>query len=446
MKKKFVNNTGLKILSVLVAFLIWLMVVNVDDPEQTKSYVITEQRIQRTNVEEAQGKAEQADKVYSVVRDENESGNVTIYVTARRSVLDKLLISDIQVEADMTNMTIQNTVPYEVTVPGVRRENIQCFPSAMQFKLEDKTEQTYAVSLSTKGQPASGYELGDVELREGDSVIIAGPTSVTRIIDKVGVQVDVSNLSENKVVPADIVVTDKNGNVLSKTQMDSLEIKTTNGALLKENTVNAIVSLWEVEKDIQLKVATDNIKLASGYHITSATVNPTTINLAGTKTALKKLEGELELKLENVPENLSESLEENIDLKEYLQENYKKKLKLETGSATAVSVKIQVEKVGTTSVNYPVAGIQIEGKPENMKLVLTPGDKITIEVNNESDQKEIQAEEIQVVLDLTKYQFEGNYTIPLQVTLPEGYSLENTPEIKVSFEKTESTSETTAEE
>ena len=168
MKKCLGNNFGLKLLSVFVAILIWLMVVNVDDPEKTKAFVIPEQRIQMTNVEEAQAKAEQdqdGKKVYSVVRDDDESGNVTVYVTARRSVLDKLTSADITVSANMQNMTLQDTVPYEVTVPGVKRENVQCFPVAMRFVLEDKSEKTYAISLSTSGQPASGYELGDVKIR-----------------------------------------------------------------------------------------------------------------------------------------------------------------------------------------------------------------------------------------------------------------------------------------
>ena len=58
MKKCLGNNFGLKLLSVFVAILIWLMVVNVDDPEKTKAFVIPEQRIQMTNVEEAQAKGD----------------------------------------------------------------------------------------------------------------------------------------------------------------------------------------------------------------------------------------------------------------------------------------------------------------------------------------------------------------------------------------------------
>ena len=82
-----------------------------------------------------------------------------------------------------------------------------------------------------------------MKIREGENIIIAGPTSITKTIDKVGVQVDVNNLSENKTVTGDVVITDRNGNNLSKTQMDSLEIKTSKGALIKDNEVNAVVTL-----------------------------------------------------------------------------------------------------------------------------------------------------------------------------------------------------------
>lgn len=446
MKNLWVNNIGLKILSVFVGFLIWLMVVNVDDPEKTKAFTIPESRIQMTNVEEAQAKAEQAregKKVYSVVRDDNESGNVTVYVTARRSILDKLMSTDIKVEADMQNMSIQNTVPYEVTVPGVRRENVQCFPNSMKFLLEDKSEKTYAISLSTTGQPASGYELGDVRIREGDTVIIAGPNSITRIIDKVGVQVDVSNLSENKTVSAGVVITDRNGNNLSKTQLDSLEIKTANGALIKDNSVNAIVALWRVQQNIRLKVDTSQINVADGYVLTSVTLNPPTINLAGSEATLEALNGELVIEGISNRAGVNATMEQNIDLSEYLQEHYKKALKLETGSATAVSVKIQIEKVGTTTVNVPVSNFNIVGQPEGMKLVLTPADKLPIEVSRKNGEAgDIHAEDIAVTMDLSEYQEEGNYTVYLQVALPEGYTLETVPTIKVNLEKIESTTET----
>ena len=449
MKKCLGNNFGLKLLSVFVAILIWLMVVNVDDPEKTKAFVIPEQRIQMTNVEEAQAKAEQdqdGKKVYSVVRDDDESGNVTVYVTARRSVLDKLTSADITVSANMQNMTLQDTVPYEVTVPGVKRENVQCFPVAMRFVLEDKSEKTYAISLSTSGQPASGYELGVVKIREGENIIIAGPTSITKTIDKVEVQVDVSNMSENKTVTGSVVITDRNGNNLSKTQMDSLEIKTSSGALIKDNEVNAVVTLWKVQQNIRLKVDTSQIQVADGYILTSVDLTPSTINLAGSEATLEALNGELVIEGIINSTGATSTIEQNIDLSDYLQDHYKKALKLESGSATAVSVRIQIEKVGTTTVSVPVSDFTIIGQAEDMKIVLTPADKVPVEVCKEDDNAAaITAKDISVTMDLSNYQNEGNYTVELQVELPDGYALESVPSIKVNLEKIQPVTETETE-
>ena len=81
-----------------------------------------------------------------------------------------------------------------------------------------------------------------------------------------------------------------------------------------------------------------------------------------------------------------------------------------------------------------------------MKIVLTPADKLPVEVRKESeDAPAIAAKDISVTMDLSKYQNEGNYTVELQVELPEGYALESVPSIKVNLEKIESATGTETE-
>ena len=38
MKKSLTNNIGLKLLAFLFAFMLWLLVVNIDDPVDTKTF------------------------------------------------------------------------------------------------------------------------------------------------------------------------------------------------------------------------------------------------------------------------------------------------------------------------------------------------------------------------------------------------------------------------
>ena len=44
MKEKITHNLGLKILSVVIAFLVWLIVVNVSNPEVTDSVNVPDRK------------------------------------------------------------------------------------------------------------------------------------------------------------------------------------------------------------------------------------------------------------------------------------------------------------------------------------------------------------------------------------------------------------------
>ena len=57
----------------------------------------------------------------------------------------------------------------------------------------------------------------------------------------------------------------------------------------------------------------------------------------------------------------------------------------------------------------------------------------------------ITAKDISVTMDLSNYQNEGNYTVELQVELPDGYALESVPSIKVNLEKIQPVTETETE-
>ena len=95
MKHKFTRNIGLKFLSLIVAFLIWLLVANVDDPTQT--VLFKNIKITMVNTESVT----ELDKVFDVVEDDVYGDTVIIKVTERSSVLRTLKTSDFKVIADM---------------------------------------------------------------------------------------------------------------------------------------------------------------------------------------------------------------------------------------------------------------------------------------------------------------------------------------------------------
>ena len=105
MKSLFTKNLGLKIISILAAFFLWLVVVNVDDPIISKTYTGITVEIQNEDVLTEQ------DKCYEIIGD---TGTVNVVVTAHRSILDGMSKDYIKATADLRQLTSLDTVPIEV--------------------------------------------------------------------------------------------------------------------------------------------------------------------------------------------------------------------------------------------------------------------------------------------------------------------------------------------
>ena len=89
--QKITHNFGLKLLAILFAIVLWIVVVNIDDPTQTLSYT-TSVNLENTSY------LTSMDKYYEVLEGTN---TVTFRVTAKRSVHDKLNGSDFSAAANM---------------------------------------------------------------------------------------------------------------------------------------------------------------------------------------------------------------------------------------------------------------------------------------------------------------------------------------------------------
>ncbi len=68
--------------------------------------------------------------------------------------------------------------------------------------IEDAKEKDFIVSVITDGTPASGYEVGNMQVVKGESIKITGPESSIDIIDKVIATVSVVGKTADETVPA----------------------------------------------------------------------------------------------------------------------------------------------------------------------------------------------------------------------------------------------------
>jgi len=434
----FFRNLWLKILSVGIGFLIWMGVSNVNNP--TRTILFNSVPITIVN-------SDSVADIGKVVEPQG-SGTVTLKVTAKKSVLQELSRtgSDFYVEADMENLNDMDTVPLTVTCSNslVTWDQIEVAPASLKVTLEDKVEQTFVAAVTQEGTPTSGYEVGSTTVEEGKNIVIAGPASLMKIINQVVAPIDVDGMEEDSSVSSTLKVYDKNGDALTDTQMSSLEFKDESGEVISEHTVTVDVELWRIVTDVPIAVMTTGSP-AWGYRVGSITTIPETISVAGTEEALTAMGSEFNAADQIDVSGATEDITAEIDLTTTLADMTD--LKLITGADPSVQVQIAIEQNGDVTLDIPLSSINVSNRPENMNLVFTPADALTVKVHAlNADAAKLTADDISLAVDLSVCANEGSYEIPVTVVLPEGYELASDVVLKVSSSKVEQPAEQSTEQ
>ncbi len=434
-RKALLGNLWLKLLSLLIAIGIWIVVSDANDPTRTILF---------TNVPITIVNQDSVADIGKVIEAQG-SGTVTLKVTERRSVLEKLnrTGSDFYVEADMNNITEMNTVPLTVTCSNsaVTWDEIEVSPSSLKVKLEDKVEQTYVAAVSAEGVPASGYEVGASTITEGKNIVIAGPGSLMNIINQVVAPVNVDGIEEDITLSSTLKIYDKNGDLFTDAQLSNLEFKDENGNILTNHTVEVKIDLWKIRTDVPIRVQTTGAP-AWGYRVSEINTIPETISVAGTDEALELMGGEFDAADLIDVTGATENVTQEIDLTTTLSEM--NGLKLIAGADPSVQVEVMIEASGDVTLQIPLSSINFANKPEGMDLVFTPADEVSVKVHALSVEAEkLTADQLSLGVDLAPCAAEGSYELPVSVTLPEGYEL--AAEVKLTVVSTKQVIQTEGE-
>lgn len=417
MKKiKLAENVPLKIISVLIAVVVWMFVVNVENPVITSSYTIY-------NVEVInQAYIDNIGKMY-MLDDKNRSG-IRVTLTGERKTLNKIKGGDIKAVADLQQAVSLETdpvmVPITVTCEGILSSNIEVTPKNLSVRIEEKKTQEFVVNVSRGDtKPGKGYEVG-VLSSYPEKVKITGPSSLINKIDKVNANIRLDGRTEDLTQERELVIIDKNGEIFTETEMSYLNVP----------KVVITAKLWEV---VEAKVqAGYSGEPEYGYRVENVVTIPDTISISGSEEALENLElqsGKTLLYAGAVDiSGKKKDYEEKINITEVLPEG----VKLTSDSSEDLWIRVSILPVGGTVYRIPTQNIKIENSPDGMQAAFET-DKIEVRVKKEENLEELTEEQLQLSIDL-KEKGTGIYHVPVQVKLPEGYELvENvTAEVEVS--------------
>ena len=172
------------------------------------------------------------------------------------------------------------------------------------------------------------------------------------------------------------------------------------------------------------------------------TTTPETISIAGSEEALKKLEDngntlEIPGELINV-DGINSDLEANVKLSALLTEEEKLKIPEEVGQS--VAVKVSILPYGSREYDLKADAIQVQGLSSDLRVSYNK-EKISIRVKGtEANLNALKVEDIKAVIDLTG-KTAGEYTLPVTITLPEGYEQVEEVQATVQLNQAEKTSE-----
>lgn len=266
-KRLLTENLSLKCISLILAFMIWLIVVNISKPEINDSKSV-QLEVKNQNIFEADSKTWSVDRT-----------NVNISYNVRSDVRSSISSSDFHAYVDLSDYSITGSVPVYVEVLNGKDTiigDVQVHPSVAKVTIENVQKKKFDIKQKTVGEPKTGYKAANIILSP-ESVYVTGPESEIGRISTVGVEIDISNISTNQDGIAKLTYYDANGNILSNLKEVSAS----------EEEVNYSVTIHK-EKSINLLSSVTGTP-AAGYQYESTTVSPDSVTLAASPGIIENM-------------------------------------------------------------------------------------------------------------------------------------------------------------
>lgn len=425
MKNKLLRNWGLKLASLVLAFILWFLVVVIDDPWDSKQFGSIQVKL--TNVE----LLEKENKVYEIL---DNTDTVRVTVRAPRSVIDQMRASDIVAEADMSKLTDINTIAINYYVPNADAASIEINGNhdVVKLSVEDRVSKNVYLSYNTVGEVAEGYIVGNITLDQ-NRIEVSGPESAMANVSSAKVNINVDGITNGLSTNVEIQLFDKEGNEVSQ---DSITKQT--------DYAHISVEVLAV-KEILVEAGFTGVP-AEGYMATGAVdSSPSRIRIAGTTAALAGI-SRVTIPEDRVDITDAEAdVVELVDIRDYLPSNVQLADSDFNGS---VAVTAYIEPVMERDLRIPAENLTIVNVPEGFYADFAEETRTyTLAVEGLNVHVEaLQAADIVGVIDMEEWMEDqgitelrpGTYDIPVVFELSEEITVTDPVTVRVTVYEEES--------
>ena len=268
MKKLITNNWGMKCLSVFIAVLIWLLVVNTNDPVVTKRFSNIPVEIINEDVLTKEGYA------YEILEGES----VYISVKGKNSILGSMSDTDFVAYADFSKLSVVDAVPIDVEAKRYQAQleiNLGSV-NTMKIKRDELIDVNVPVNIVSKGEVADGYAVGKMT-GTPNLVKVSGPKNLLSNAKEIRAEIELDGISSDTTTTAKPLLYDGNGELIDSSQLD-----------MDTTGVYIDIEVWKT-KTVDVNVDYEG-EAEDGYVITSFDYEPKRITIAAPDDVLKDID------------------------------------------------------------------------------------------------------------------------------------------------------------
>lgn len=402
MKNKITTNLFLKILSVIMAFVFWLVIVNMIDPATAKTFRDIPVEILNESV------ITSANQVYEI-----ESGDtVDVTVKGKRSFVETLSPRDFTAVADLSELSKVNAVSIDVQLKKQSNSNVDVDwgNAVLKVQLEQRETKKFRVEVTHQGELSENYVLGSIVAQPNIVEVSCGESKFKKI-DHVGVMVTLNGESEDFEKQYKPILYNKDGEVL-----DNDNVTFSNDTIKVSTEVLAT-------KEIPLYVDVED-EPSEGYRLVQTDYKPETVQVYGSKEALNR---EKSIKVSISVAGAKKDVEKEIDLNQYLPDG----LSI-VGDVSSVSVRCSIEKNGSRSFIMTPTDIAVKNLPANCTMEFEEADmKYSVVVTGQEDDLDgMVLKDLGAHVDLAGLSA-GLHNLEVNFNLPSGVKLKNKVRVKV---------------
>lgn len=401
-KSKFTMDIGWKLLSIMIAIGLWFMVINTENPVETRSYTAS---IQLQNEEAL------TERGYVVVNDDElSSTRVTVRLRGQRLALDALSQSSTRVQAvvDLSDVIYSYSgepvsVPVDIVIPSVVNSSFEILSKSVQtvsVDIQPYVNKDFDVKAVVNTTDETAKELANAVASPG-SVTVYGARSIVESVAEVRAYVSPETVEDGMVMTAVPVAYNADGIVVGDVTFGTEEL-------------SVMITLDEV-KSVRVNLSLTG-EVADGYEITDYYTNPETMEVAGDAAALSRLTAI------NLPDIDVTGLEANSGYEffagDYLPDGLRA---LDGGRITATVI---VEEEETKELIIPVDSVTWGDTLAEGYMAGISGEDISISVKGVASVIDtLTAADIEAHIDLDGLEEGEHDDVYVRFELPEGVSL-----------------------